>query len=144
MQVFFSRKEESTRPKTLPARLHWDRHGLMEARGTTTLFALTPNRRSHNYLEMHCRSPASSSVVLILGRHVATAVLHGNGWLHCRPKVIASPEESQNHWQQKDYKGFHSSDDWDTADFSKVRGMVLTSVHGPERAQERMEQEHVL
>lgn len=37
-----------------------------------------------------------------------------------RPQVIASSEESQNHWQQKDYKGFHSSTDWDTADFSKV------------------------
>lgn len=36
-------------------------------------------------------------------------------------KVIASSEESQNHWQQRDYKGFNSSTDWDTADFSKVR-----------------------
>ena len=36
-------------------------------------------------------------------------------------KVIASSEESKNHWQQKDYKGFNSSTDWDTADFSKVR-----------------------
>lgn len=35
-------------------------------------------------------------------------------------KVIASSEESKNHWQQKDYKGFNSSTDWDTADFSKV------------------------
>lgn len=34
-------------------------------------------------------------------------------------KVIASSEESKNHWQQKDYKGFNSSVDWDTADFSK-------------------------
>eukprot|EP00752_Nemacystus_decipiens_P016390 g14652.t1 len=34
-------------------------------------------------------------------------------------KVIASKEESKNHWQQKDYKGFNSSTDWDTADFSK-------------------------
>lgn len=37
------------------------------------------------------------------------------------PKVIASSEESKNHWQQKDYKGFNSSTDWDTADFSKVK-----------------------
>ncbi|CAM9418603.1 unnamed protein product [Ectocarpus sp. 4 AP-2014] len=35
-------------------------------------------------------------------------------------KVIASKEESKNHWQQKDYKGFNSSTDWDTADFSKA------------------------
>lgn len=34
--------------------------------------------------------------------------------------MIASKEESKNHWQQKDYKGFNSSTDWDTADFSKV------------------------
>eukprot|EP00903_Cladosiphon_okamuranus_P009269 g8844.t1 len=34
-------------------------------------------------------------------------------------KVVASKEESKNHWQQKDYKGFNSSTDWDTADFSK-------------------------
>lgn len=38
-----------------------------------------------------------------------------------RSQVIASKEESKNHWQQKDYKGFNSSTDWDTADFSKVR-----------------------
>lgn len=35
-------------------------------------------------------------------------------------QVIASKEESKNHWQQKDYKGFNSSTDWDTADFSKA------------------------
>lgn len=35
-------------------------------------------------------------------------------------KVIASPEESSNHWQRNDYKGFHASETWDTADFSKV------------------------
>lgn len=40
-------------------------------------------------------------------------------------KVIASSEESKNHWQQRDYKGFNSSTDWDTADFSKVRFEVL-------------------
>ncbi|CAN0462941.1 unnamed protein product, partial [Discosporangium mesarthrocarpum] len=34
-------------------------------------------------------------------------------------QVIASSEESQNHWQQKDYKGFCPSVDWDTVDFSK-------------------------
>lgn len=41
-------------------------------------------------------------------------------------KVIASNEESKNHWQQKDYKGFNSSTDWDTADFSKVNFHVLS------------------
>ena len=41
--------------------------------------------------------------------------------------MIASSEESKNHWQQKDYKGFNSSTDWDTADFSKVRLSTLWS-----------------
>lgn len=39
--------------------------------------------------------------------------------------MIASKEESKNHWQQKDYKGFNSSTDWDTADFSKASGVEL-------------------
>lgn len=45
-------------------------------------------------------------------------------------KVIASNEESKNHWQQKDYKGFNSSTDWDTADFSKVPRVSILLLYG--------------
>lgn len=34
-------------------------------------------------------------------------------------RIIVSEEESQSHWQQKDYKGFAPNVDWDTVDFSK-------------------------
>ena len=37
-------------------------------------------------------------------------------WLN---KIILSKDESSCHWQQRDYKGFNSSVDWDTVDFSK-------------------------
>ncbi|XP_053147238.1 sulfite oxidase, mitochondrial isoform X2 [Hemicordylus capensis] len=35
-------------------------------------------------------------------------------------KITVGPEESQSHWQQKDYKGFSSSVTWETVDFSKA------------------------
>jgi len=35
-------------------------------------------------------------------------------------KVVASPAESTNHWQQRDYKGFGPYVDWDTVDFDKA------------------------
>lgn len=37
-------------------------------------------------------------------------------WLN---KIMLSKDESASHWQQRDYKGFNSSVDWDTVDFSK-------------------------
>ena len=38
-------------------------------------------------------------------------------WLR---RVTASREESASHWQQKDYKGFSPSVDWDTVDWSSA------------------------
>jgi len=35
-------------------------------------------------------------------------------------KILVSEKESPNHWQQKDYKAFCPSVDWDTVDFSKA------------------------
>jgi len=34
-------------------------------------------------------------------------------------KVVASKDESQSHWQQKDYKGFGPYIDWDNIDYSR-------------------------
>lgn len=34
-------------------------------------------------------------------------------------KIVVSQQESQSHWQQKDYKGFSPSCDWEKVDFSK-------------------------
>ena len=52
------------------------------------------------------------------------------------PQVTVSKDESQNHWQQKDYKGFNSSTDWNTADFSKVRvRFILRCLRGRRKAQ---------
>jgi len=38
-------------------------------------------------------------------------------WLR---RVIASREESKSHWQQRDYKSFSPSVDWDTVDWSSA------------------------
>jgi len=38
-------------------------------------------------------------------------------------KIILSETESQSVWQQKDYKTFSPSTDWDTADFSKAKAV---------------------
>ena len=38
-------------------------------------------------------------------------------WLN---KITLSNKESDCHWQQRDYKGFHASIDWDNVDFSTV------------------------
>ena len=35
-------------------------------------------------------------------------------------RVIASREESASHWQQRDYKSFSPSVDWDTVDWSSA------------------------
>uniref|UniRef100_A0A8D0BJM4 Sulfite oxidase, mitochondrial n=1 Tax=Salvator merianae TaxID=96440 RepID=A0A8D0BJM4_SALMN len=35
-------------------------------------------------------------------------------------QITVGPEESQSHWQQKDYKGFSPSVTWDTVDFSRA------------------------
>eukprot|EP01123_Difflugia_compressa_P009348 TRINITY_DN3072_c0_g1_i1.p1 TRINITY_DN3072_c0_g1~~TRINITY_DN3072_c0_g1_i1.p1 ORF type:complete len:311 (-),score=68.03 TRINITY_DN3072_c0_g1_i1:77-1009(-) len=35
-------------------------------------------------------------------------------------KIIASKDESQSHWQQKDYKGFGCYIDWDNLDYNKA------------------------
>lgn len=35
-------------------------------------------------------------------------------------RITVGPEESQSHWQQRDYKGFSPSVTWDTVDFSKA------------------------
>lgn len=45
-------------------------------------------------------------------------------------KIIVASEESQSHWQQKDYKGFSPSTDWDTVDYSKspsIQELPVTS-----------------
>lgn len=44
--------------------------------------------------------------------------------------IIISENESDSHWQQRDYKGFSPSTDWDTVDFSKspaIQNMPVTS-----------------
>ncbi|KAF4529638.1 hypothetical protein B566_EDAN011479 [Ephemera danica] len=35
-------------------------------------------------------------------------------------RIIVSGEESDSHWQQRDYKGFSPSVDWDTVDFDSA------------------------
>ncbi|XP_076357299.1 sulfite oxidase isoform X1 [Tachypleus tridentatus] len=35
-------------------------------------------------------------------------------------RVVLADDESHSHWQRRDYKGFSSSCDWDTADFDKA------------------------
>ncbi|KAI4895484.1 hypothetical protein NFI96_016433 [Prochilodus magdalenae] len=35
-------------------------------------------------------------------------------------KIVVSENESQSHWQQKDYKGFSPSADWDTVDYKSA------------------------
>jgi sulfite oxidase len=42
-------------------------------------------------------------------------------WLH---KIILSDKESDCHWQQRDYKGFHSSIDWHNVDFTSVPAIM--------------------
>jgi len=45
-------------------------------------------------------------------------------------RIEVSEVESDSHWQQKDYKGFNPSVDWDTVDFSKseaIQDMPVTS-----------------
>lgn len=43
-------------------------------------------------------------------------------------RITVGPEESQSHWQQKDYKGFSPSVTWDTVDFSKAPAIQEMSV----------------
>lgn len=45
-------------------------------------------------------------------------------------RVIVSPNESDSHWQQNDYKAFSPSTDWDTVDFKTapaIQNMPVTS-----------------
>lgn len=45
-------------------------------------------------------------------------------------KIVVSPNESDSHWQQNDYKAFSPSTDWDTVDFKKspaIQNMPITS-----------------
>ncbi|XP_062323056.1 sulfite oxidase, mitochondrial [Osmerus eperlanus] len=35
-------------------------------------------------------------------------------------KIVVSPDESNSHWQQNDYKGFSPGTDWDTVDFKSA------------------------
>lgn len=45
-------------------------------------------------------------------------------------KITISKEESDSHWQQKDYKGFSPTTDWDTVDFTTspaIQNMPVTS-----------------
>lgn len=45
-------------------------------------------------------------------------------------RIVVADKESDSHWQQKDYKGFSPSTDWDTVDFSKspaMQNMPVTS-----------------
>ncbi len=45
-------------------------------------------------------------------------------------KIVVSPQESQSHWQQKDYKGFNSSVDWNNVDWSSapaIQEMPITA-----------------
>lgn len=45
-------------------------------------------------------------------------------------KVVICPTESNSHWQQKDYKGFSPSTDWDNAEWEKspaIQNMPVTS-----------------
>lgn len=43
-------------------------------------------------------------------------------------RIIASKEESQSHWQQKDYKSFSPSVDWDDVDWSSAPAVQETNV----------------
>lgn len=51
-------------------------------------------------------------------------------------KVTTSKEESESHWQRRDYKGFNSSTTWETADFdtqASIQEMPVTaSICAPE------------
>ena len=45
-------------------------------------------------------------------------------------KIIAAPAQSNSHWQQKDYKGFNSSVDWDNVKWDSapaIQDMPVTS-----------------
>lgn len=46
-------------------------------------------------------------------------------WLN---KIVLSNDESESHWQQRDYKGFNSSVDWHNVDFSKSKSIQLLPV----------------
>ena len=65
-------------------------------------------------------------------------------WLH---KIVVSKEESSCHWQQRDYKGFNSSVDWDTVDFSKSPAIqflpVQSAICEPEDGQVLDDDTHV-
>ncbi|XP_029044407.1 sulfite oxidase isoform X2 [Osmia bicornis bicornis] len=51
-------------------------------------------------------------------------------------KIIVSKEESQSQWQQRDYKGFSPSTDWNNVDFSKAPAIqempVISAICKPE------------
>ena len=41
-------------------------------------------------------------------------------------RIIASREESASHWQQKDYKSFSPSVDWDSVDWSSAPAIQVS------------------
>ena len=41
-------------------------------------------------------------------------------------RVEVTEQESDSHWQKKDYKGFNASTDWDTVDWSKSEAIQVT------------------
>jgi hypothetical protein len=50
-------------------------------------------------------------------------------------RIIISKEESDSHWQQRDYKGFSPSVDWDNVDFDSAPAIqdlpVISAVCDP-------------
>lgn len=57
------------------------------------------------------------STRLIESRHTGIVGARNVKWLG---KVVASSQESSNHWQQNDYKGFSPSVDWHNVDFKSA------------------------
>jgi sulfite oxidase len=54
-------------------------------------------------------------------------------------RIILTDEESQSHWQQADYKGFHPSTDAATADYSKAQAIqdypIQSAICSPDEGQ---------
>lgn len=52
-------------------------------------------------------------------------------------RIVVSKQESDSHWQQKDYKGFSPSCDWEKVDFRKSPSIqelpVISAICRPKR-----------